>query len=191
MEWQSVWILFLAYFLGSFPTGVVLSRRRFGIDVREMGSGNIGATNITRNFGWKAGATTFLFDFAKGYFAVNMARNFFPHDPWVATHAGCAVVLGHCFSAFLRFRGGKGVATTMGAWMGVVPGAAWVLMASYALLLITVRVSAWGSLVGITASSLYAALVIDSVPGRSLVYLCAGLVLVCHQSNLRRLWRSL
>src|ERR1700684_147405 len=97
-----VWIYILCvlggYLLGSFPTGVVLSRRKYGIDVREMGSGNIGATNVTRVVGWYAGILVFLVDLAKGTLSLCYLRSRFPGEPWLLTTASLALVVGHCFS---------------------------------------------------------------------------------------------
>jgi glycerol-3-phosphate acyltransferase PlsY len=104
------------YLLGSFPTGVVLSRMRFGIDVREMGSGNIGATNITRNFGWLAGAFALLMDFLKAWAPLKLMQDYLPGVEWVICATGVAVVLGHCFSIFLGFRGGRGSLVAWVAW---------------------------------------------------------------------------
>src|SRR5271154_6882488 len=94
------WWTIPAYILGSFPTGVVLSRRKYGIDVREMGSGNIGATNVTRVFGWYAGVLVFVVDFLKGCLPVWLARHYAIGQPWLAVTVGVAVVLGHCFSLY-------------------------------------------------------------------------------------------
>jgi glycerol-3-phosphate acyltransferase PlsY len=188
MDWKSWAIPVLAYFVGSFPTGVVLSRKKFGIDVRDMGSGNIGATNITRNFGWRAGVATFVIDFMKGFIVVQMAEACCPREHWVATFAAGAVVFGHCFSIFLGLRGGKGVATTLGCLAALAPLAAALMAATYAVLLAITRVSAIGSLVGIALACLAVTVFPTSYPIRVLVYLCSGIVLVRHQSNLRRLF---
>jgi acyl phosphate:glycerol-3-phosphate acyltransferase len=187
MDWK-VWLIpLLAYLVGSFPTGVVISRKKFGIDVRDMGSGNIGATNITRNFGWRAGVITFLIDFMKGYLGLKMAEAWYPEWPWVATCAGAAVVLGHCFSAFLRLRGGKGVATTLGCFAAMVPWVAALMATSYLILLAITRVSAIGSLVGIALSCGAVSILPTAPAAKILVYLCSAIVLVRHQSNVRRL----
>ncbi len=187
MDWKVWAIPALAYLVGSFPTGVVLSRKKFGIDVRDMGSGNIGATNITRNFGWRAGVITFLIDFMKGYLGLKMAEAWYPEWPWVATCAGAAVVFGHCFSVFLRFRGGKGVATTLGCFAAMVPLVATLMAVTYVILLAITRVSAVGSLVAIALSCVAVLLLPTAAPVKMLVYLCSAIVLVRHRSNLRRL----
>lgn len=179
-----------AYLIGSFPTGVVLSRRRYGIDVREMGSGNIGATNITRTFGWYAGALTFLVDALKGFLPLSLVLRYFPGEPWAAPAVGIALVAGHCFSAYLRLRGGKGVATSLGALAVVTPWGALAAALTYAVLLGVTRISALGSLGGLAAINLYLLIAAPPIP---VVVLTAGvsvLVLVRHHSNIRRLWKE-
>ncbi len=177
-----------AYLLGSFPTGVVLSRRKYGIDVRDMGSGNIGATNITRTFGWYAGALTFLIDGLKGFLPVCLVRWYFPELPMLVPAVGIAVVAGHCFSAYLKLGGGKGVATSLGCLSAVAPWLALAAALTYLAVLGATRISALGSLAGIVAANLY---LVFLSPSREIVFLTLGisfLVVLRHQSNIRRLF---
>ena len=137
------------YLIGSFPTGVVLSRKKYRIDIREMGSGNIGATNITRVFGWSAGIFTLLVDFLKSFLPLYWLHFKYPMESWLLTSVGIALVLGHCFSVFLRFKGGKGVATSLGCLIVVAPQLALIGSITYFLLLVVTKISAVGSLGGI------------------------------------------
>lgn len=181
-------ITFLAYLLGSFPTGVVLSRRKYGLDVREMGSGNIGATNITRTFGWYAGMLTLLIDGLKGFLPVFLVQRYFPQEPRLVPAVGIAVVTGHCFSAYLRFRGGKGVATSLGCLAAAAPRLAAVAAVTYGVVLLASRISAVGSLAGILAANLY---LFFLRPPLAVVALTVGIsiiVLIRHHSNIRRLF---
>lgn len=176
-----------AYLIGSFPTGVVLSRRKYGIDVREMGSGNIGATNITRTFGWYAGALTLLADGLKGFLPVWYVARYHADVPALVPAVGLAVVAGHCFSLYLKGRGGKGVATSLGCLIAVVPGLALTAAVTYAIALAATRISAVGSLAGLVAANLYLLFIKES---REIFWLVAGitvLVVVRHHSNIRRL----
>jgi glycerol-3-phosphate acyltransferase PlsY len=191
VEWKLAALSIISYLIGSFPTGVVISRRRFGIDVRDMGSGNIGATNITRNFGWRAGLFTFLVDFFKGYLVIEIALLAFARLPWVETVAGASVVLGHCYSAFLRLRGGKGVATSMGCLLAAVPVAGAVFGVTYLVMIVITRISAVGSLVGMGAACVYMLIVPPAEPIQWMVYFSTAIVLVRHGSNFRRLWKTL
>lgn len=115
-----LWIIpVIAYFLGSVPFGYVIVKLTGRGDVRESGSGNIGATNVTRAAGKIAGLLTLLLDAAKGYFAVWLAMRWFHADiRWTMIVAICAV-LGHMFPCWLKFRGGKGVATGLGVFLPI------------------------------------------------------------------------
>ncbi len=186
MIWKAAALPLLAYLVGSFPTGVVLSRRKYGIDVREMGSGNIGATNITRNFGWKAGVVTFLIDFIKGYLVVALTLAVCTDCPWVVTASGAAVVLGHCYSLFLKFRGGKGVATTLGCLVAALPAAGFLMATLYLVLLAATRISAVGSIVSVVLTALFVGFFYALGPLPALAYCLALIVLVRHQPNFRR-----
>ncbi len=190
-SWQHWLFAAVAYLVGSFPTGVVLSRSRFGIDVREMGSGNIGATNITRVFGWYAGALTLAFDFVKGWLPVFLAHRFVPEDPWTMTIVGVAAVLGHCFSVFLKLRGGKGVATGFGAIVAASPYTGLVAAGAYAIGIGVSRISAVGSLLAVVAACLYLSLSRPGAAIECLVFAVCGLVLIRHRTNIARLSRTL
>ena len=190
LGFESVSYVILAiagYFLGSFPTGVVLSRRKYGIDVREMGSGNIGATNVTRVFGWYAGVLVFVVDFLKSFVPLMILRYYCPDHPWFLTAAASGLVLGHCFSAFLHLRGGKGVATSFGCLTVVAPWLALFAGLSYFVLLGISRISAVGSLGGILVTWIYLGVVRPSLDVVTLVAAISFIVIVRHRSNIERL----
>ena len=117
-------LIVFSYLLGSVPFGLLIARAK-GVDLRLVGSGNIGATNAMRALGRPLGVTAFLLDFAKGFVPAGVLATAVSHAPEslmslrVAT--GIAAVLGHCFSVYLRFRGGKGVATGCGAILAIDP----------------------------------------------------------------------
>jgi len=115
---KPLWLIpVIAYFLGSIPFGYLIVKLASGGDVRQSGSGNIGATNVTRAVGKIAGLVTLVLDAGKGYFAVWLAVRWFHADiRWEIIAAVCAV-LGHMFSCWLKFRGGKGVATGLGVFL--------------------------------------------------------------------------
>ncbi len=117
---KPLWLIpVIAYFLGSIPFGYVIVKLTGRGDVRESGSGNIGATNVTRAAGKIAGLVTLVLDAGKGYFAVWLAVRWFHADiRWTMIVAICAV-LGHMFPCWLKFRGGKGVATGLGAFLPI------------------------------------------------------------------------
>src|SRR5436309_14573361 len=111
--------ILLAYFLGAIPFGVILAKLFGGTDVRKSGSGNIGATNVARVVGPLAGVLTLIFDTAKGVAAVWLARRFTEESAAWVMIAAFAVLLGHCFPVWLNFKGGKGVATALGVFLGL------------------------------------------------------------------------
>ena len=123
----------LGYLLGSFPTGVLVSRLLRGADVRERGSGHTGGLNVTRMAGLPAGVLTALIDLLKGAGAVLVASAL-SDDPWAVTLAGAMAVVGHDWSIFLRFGGGIGLMTLAGTLLGRSPGAA--IVAALAILIV-------------------------------------------------------
>jgi len=131
-------IPFAAYFLGSIPFGLVLAKLFGSSDVRKAGSGNIGATNVARVVGPLAGILTLILDTAKGAAAVWLAGRVTNESATWMTIAAFAVLLGHCFPVWLRFKGGKGVATALGVFLALCP-----LAAVSALLLFLLCVAYW------------------------------------------------
>ena len=129
------WLIpLIAYLLGSIPFGYLIVKLAGGGDVRQSGSGNIGATNVTRSAGKAAGLVTLVLDAGKGYFAVWLALRWFHASiDWIMAAAVCAV-LGHLFSCWLKFRGGKGVATGLGVFLPIC----WQAMAAALVLWIIV-----------------------------------------------------
>jgi len=175
--------LAFGYLLGSVPFGVILTRLAGAGDLRSIGSGNIGATNVLRTGRKGLAAATLLLDMAKGLAAVLAVSAFAPgSEGWAAAGA----MLGHCFPVWLRFRGGKGVATLMGVSLGL----AWPVGAAYAavwlLLLAITRIS---SLAGMAAalSAPLAALVLVNARTAAVLGLLAVLVVGLHHANLKRL----
>lgn len=187
--------LLICYFIGSFPTGVVLSTLKFKLDVRKLGSGNIGATNMTRAFGWGAGTITFVIDFLKGYFPLAVIR-FIPMNPsidrsWLIAVAGLSLILGHCFSVFLRFSGGKGVATGLGCVAYLNPVIAVASVTTYLIVLFITKISAVGSLSGLF--TLWVCLTIIDLEKPRVVFLLSLslIILLRHHGNIKRLYIEL
>jgi glycerol-3-phosphate acyltransferase PlsY len=182
--------LLASYLCGSIPFGLLLVRALSGQDVRAVGSGNIGATNVARAAGRKAAVATMLLDALKGLVPALLATRFAAAlgTPWAGAACGAMAVVGHCFPVWLGFRGGKGVATGFGVaaalapWAAMAGGAAW--LALYKLL----RISSVGSLAGVLVALLVAALTAPAtaVAGMALV---GAIIVVRHKSNLVRLAR--
>jgi acyl phosphate:glycerol-3-phosphate acyltransferase len=187
-----------SYLLGSIPFGY-LAGRIAGIDIRKCGSGNVGATNVTRMLGKSYGYPVFAGDFLKGFGAVRMAflvgtRG---HSEWNSPEifgilAAIASVIGHSFPVWLRFKGGKGVATSAGALFGLAPVAA---IAGAAIWILTFWLTRYVSVASITATAALPFIVLattwlSGTAGKSLFYssVClAAVVIWRHRSNLSRL----
>jgi glycerol-3-phosphate acyltransferase PlsY len=184
----------LAYLLGSIPTGLVVARLMGGPDPRAAGSGNLGAANLFRLLGRNAGVFTFLGDTLKGAVPVFLALYWLVplgawHDAAVAA-VGLAAVLGHVFPIYLKFRGGKAVATTFGVIAVLCPLAAINLVIVYCLTLYQVRIFSIGAVVCAWLLPLAVGLFCDSKAYLFLAGVLSGLVLVRHRDNLVRLVRG-
>jgi len=180
-----------AYVLGSIPTGLLVARAR-GVDIREIGSGNIGATNVARGLGKSWAIVVLICDALKGFLPVYWARSHAADfSPTVVALAGLAAIVGHMFTIFLRGRGGKGVATSLGVALGLSPPLALICVAVYALAYATTRLSSLGSLLGVWSFPVLAVLR-GGIP-REYVALSIGtavLVTLRHRDNIRRLIRG-
>ncbi len=177
--------LVAAYLLGSIPTGYLLFRWRGGGDIRREGSGNIGATNVMRTGGKVIGILTFALDAAKGAVAV-MAARAVAGASWDAA-AAFASVLGHCFPVFLRFKGGKGIATGCGAYAVLAPLPMAVALAVFTAAAFLTRIVSVGSiLAGLTLPMM----ILWLKPEPALLASVAAAVLLAigrHHANIRRL----
>jgi glycerol-3-phosphate acyltransferase PlsY len=201
-----VWSLVIAccaigYFIGSFPAGY-LAGRLAGVDIRSVGSGNIGATNVLRTLGKRWGYPVFVIDVIKGFAAVRLAFVLVkywpaaqPYAEYIAILTAILGVAGHMFPVWLRFKGGKGVATTAGALFGLMP---WAVPCVFLVWFIVFEISRYVSLASIVAAislpiivSLFAHW--KFIDTWALVYfsiLIMGLVLWRHRSNFSRLLKG-
>ena len=180
--------IILAYLVGAIPSGLVLSRGS-GIDIRTRGSGNIGATNVARLLGKKLGALTLLCDIAKGFLPVCLAAPLLGRGPALAL-VGAATVLGHMYPVYLRFRGGKGVATALGLFLYLAP---WAVVAALALFLVVVRCTGFVSAGSLAAAALMPVAVwlfcdTGGEPWRIALACFVGLMIwIKHRANIVRL----
>ena len=185
-------IVIVAYLLGSIPFGLLIVKVAGRGDIRKTGSGNIGAANVARNAGAIAGALTLLFDAAKGYLAVFLAARWSNGNiRWIAAAAVVAVV-GHMFPIWLRFRGGKGVATGLGVILPICWEAAALGVLMWIVVVIFWRYSSLGSIAAAVAMPLfvYAFYAPHHAPPEALTFATVSislLVLVKHRSNIQRL----
>jgi glycerol-3-phosphate acyltransferase PlsY len=186
---EIVLLMGLAYFLGAIPTAYLMGRAIKGIDIRTVGSGNVGATNVFRSVGKMAGIATLLVDMAKGFFAVEVVLIFLGGDLWPLL-AGVAVVAGHSWSFWVRFRGGKGVATSAGVFLALLPGPMGISFLVFAVAFgVTRRVSV-GSLMASVALPVAARLLGSPDPRVLLALILSVVVVLRHIPNIRRLLRG-
>ncbi len=183
METVLTWIL--AYVLGSIPFGVLYARTQ-NLDLREHGSRNIGATNVARSLGKKAGALTLLGDALKGWLAVALAA-WTLGTPTAVAGAGLMAFLGHLFSVFLRFKGGKGVATGLGVSLYIMPLAALGSIAVFAATLWVSRYVSLGSILAALALPLLGLFLKMSPLYITVSLIIALLVLHKHHENIQRI----
>ena len=194
----SILAMVLAYLFGSIPTSVWWGRAFFGVDVREHGSRNAGATNTFRVLGWKAGLPVLLIDMAKAFIPVRLLPNFTDLDPdsapwmWLRVALVIATVLGHLYPVFARFKGGKGVATSFGGVLAVHPGAAAVCVGVFAIVFGLTRYVSLGSLCAALTFPLAIILVyreVNAVKIGFAILLCL-IVFYTHRQNIGRLIRG-
>ena len=181
-----------SYLIGSIPSGLVIGKLK-GIDVREYGSGNIGTTNVLRTLGARYGALVLIADVFKAVIAVLLAR-YIIGSPMSEMAAGLAAVAGHDWSLFLKFKGGRGVATSLG---GILPMAMWAPLSAVAGVVIFIALialtryvslaSIMGSLSAVVAMAVFMGM--DRVPWEYLVYIVVvvALIIFQHRDNISRL----
>lgn len=203
-------IAILSYLVGSIPTAIIVGKLMRGIDIRQHGSGNAGGTNVIRVLGWKAGLFVILFDMGKGLFATMVLsrlmfgalpfENATPFDDYVVVQiiAGCAAMLGHIWTLFAGFKGGKGIATAGGMLVGVAPVE---VAVSLGVFLIVFLISHYVSLGSLSAASSFPLtmflrenLFMAHIPSyHTLIWFSVAislLVIYTHRTNIQRLLRG-
>ncbi|KIH77533.1 acyl-phosphate glycerol-3-phosphate acyltransferase [Geoalkalibacter ferrihydriticus] len=180
-------MLAAAYFIGAIPCGLVLTRLAGLGDIRNVGSGNIGATNVYRVGGRRLGVATLILDAFKGLLPVLLAVQVFPESLWQVSLVAAAAFLGHCYPVYIGFKGGKGVATGLGIYLVLSPVSVLVALGVFAGVLWK-----WGyvSLASICAAGAIPLLVVvfeRSLPLFLVTLLISGIVIFRHRANIERL----
>jgi glycerol-3-phosphate acyltransferase PlsY len=184
----ALWLL-ASYLVGAIPTSYLAGRLFRGIDLREHGSKNLGATNVYRTLGWRYAIPVGLFDIAKGAVPVLVFAPRVSDSQLFALGCGIAAILGHVFSVFVRFRGGKGVATAAGVMLGLTPLALGVAALAW---LLVVALTGYVSLASIVAAAVFPVAVrflerLDRPEILWLDALVAAAIIWLHRANIRRL----
>mgnify|MGYP002624865985 FL=1 len=193
ISWEFVWPYLLAalaggYLLGSVPFGLVLTRMAGLGDLRQIGSGNIGATNVLRTGRKGLAAATVLLDGGKGAFAVLIAQQF--GDPDTALTAGFGAVLGHLFPVWLGFKGGKGVATTLGVFLTLSPALGSLCCLTWLVVAFLFRYSSLAGIMSVAAAPLLSWFLLGDLQMVQLTGAIAALVWFRHHENIARLLKG-
>ena len=184
-------LIFVSYMVGSIPFGIIVSDMLGRIDVRKSGSGNIGATNVTRVLGYKAGLLTLFLDAVKAFLATIIA-SIWHYPNWVIFGCAAAVVVGHAFSVVLKFKGGKGIACMIGASVVVAPLAVFVALSTFVIVVFLTRYVSLASISALVVALISSPVLYPSiyrVHGLLIFYLV--LALIRHKDNLFRLYKGL
>lgn len=184
-----------AYFFGAIPFALIIGKLH-GVDIRKVGSGNVGATNVTRAVGPVQGRICFVLDLLKGTIPVLTAQLAMPHSPETALAAGAVAILGHMFPVYLKFKGGKGVSTGAGVALALAPIPLLCALALWAGLFLVTRYVSVASIVAAAALPVFTLIFrmagVGSTSAKSLPVLCffcviAAVTVYRHRSNIRRL----
>ncbi len=188
----SIALVVLSYFMGSIPFGLLIGKK-MGVDVRGVGSGNIGATNVARNLGKKVGALVLLLDALKAAiptFAAKMLVSRGELSLEFLALVAIAAIIGHCYPVWLKFRGGKGVATSLGVFLVIDPSLAGIGVAIFAVLYLAFRTASIGSISAAVAFPVLLWLFERPLPLVQLGIVGAVIIVVKHRSNILRVFRG-
>ena len=184
----AVLLIFVGYVLGAVPTGLLVGLAA-GVDVRKAGSGNIGTANVLRSAGKWAAVATLVGDMLKGVIPVVLAR-VLTDNAWIVATVGLAAVAGHCWPVFLKFKGGKGVATGSGTAVGLAPVVGLGLFAFWWAVVLVSRYTSLGAIAVMVVSPFVFLLTGQPLPYVLYTILGGGLVLWKHRENVRALLKG-
>ena len=185
----TIGLVIFGYLLGAVPFGIVISKAMGLPDPRTVGSKNVGFTNVLRVSGKKAGILTLIGDLGKGW-VMGFAATQLLQDEWTILAIALAPFLGHLFSPFLGFKGGKGVATALGSVLGVAPIIGLLLLLAWIGTVVLWRYSSGGALTAFGLFPIIAALVRPTTPFILFSLVITGLIVIKHKGNIERLWNG-
>ncbi|MDD5542048.1 MAG: glycerol-3-phosphate 1-O-acyltransferase PlsY [Acidobacteriia bacterium] len=190
MNLPAILAIVLAYLFGAIPFGYIIVKTKLGKDVRNSGSGSTGATNVLRTAGTVGGILTFALDVGKGSAAVLVAKALSPANDWIVAIAAVSAILGHIFPVFLKFKGGKGVATGVGVYLAILPQAVGAVLVIFFFVVLLSRYISLGSIIATSAFPFFAygmgrnSLSFPIIVG---TFVGALLIVVMHRQNIRRI----
>jgi glycerol-3-phosphate acyltransferase PlsY len=182
-----IFVLISVYFIAAIPTGVVLTRLMGGEDVRQKGSGNIGATNVYRVAGKMAGVLTLAGDTLKGFLPLLAIKTWLAPTPAQLGLAGTVAIIAHCYPVYLKFKGGKGIATALGIFLVISPQAVLGALVVFVLTVATTRFISLGSVLAALSAPLLVLMLGIPQPIFLATLFIAMLVIWRHRSNIKRL----
>ncbi len=180
-----LFLVLLAYLIGGIPWAYIVVKLAKGIDVRSIGSGNVGATNAFRAGGTAVGILVGILDISKGALPTYITLHYFGQN-W-AVFAAFATMIGHSFTPYLGFRGGKGVATSVGAFAVIVPKAVILGVLVWIIIVLTLRIVSVASMVAVVAATVYGVIVPNEPLVKFTLLVVSLVILVRHRSNVKRL----
>ncbi len=183
-EWS---LLAASYTFGGIPFGLLISKFFYGVDIRQVGSGNVGATNVWRTLGKKPGIVTLALDALKGALPVLLARYLFPWNDSLPIWAGVAAIVGHNWSPFLKLKGGKGVATSAGAFLALLPLHMGLATLGFLLAFFLTRHVSVGSMVGAGVLLISSFVFPVGRTEKLVILLASAMILLKHIPNMKRI----
>lgn len=183
---NGILLFIFCYAVGSIPFGVIVARMK-NVDITKIGSGNIGATNVFRALGTSAGAAVLFLDAFKGFLPVYMATRIVPGSPSVAVVCGMIAILGHTFSVFMKFKGGKGVATSLGVLIALEPQAAFLAFFFWLVPVLMTKYVSLGSLCAAVFVPVFFIATDKPFSYKFFAVVIALFVIVKHRENIKRL----
>ena len=188
MFFLRIFYIFLSYITGAIPFGAIISRKTAGVDITHKGSGNIGATNVARVIGIKWGLLTLLLDLFKGFLPVFISRYYITDiEGLFLISVSLAVLLGHRFSPFLKFGGGKGVATAFGIFLALSPVSALISLCAFTITVYFSNYISLGSIVGACLMPLTLSILNRPAALITTAFFTAVLILITHSGNITRI----
>jgi acyl phosphate:glycerol-3-phosphate acyltransferase len=188
---KMILLAIFSYVLGGIPSGYLIARLVKKIDIREHGSGNPGAANVYRTIGRWAGWSTLVLDATKGFIPVSLSLHYFPGNIWLAIICGALAIIGHMWTIFLKFKGGKGVATSAGVFGAMLPFPTLIAFSIFAILTGTTKHISIGSMSAALALPIVSFAMKEYPPAFSvMVSLVSALIIYRHIPNIKRLMKK-